>query len=288
MISSLARKVPILSYLEIVKPRETFLLVFIGACAGVIASNGYFATDKFLIIIIALLLGSAGSNGITNYLDRHVDTRMVRTKYRALPSQLIYPPEKSLLMVIPLILVALFLAWLVNPICFIIGLVGVLASSLWRKTITCTFFGIIAGCSPILIGWFAFNRSLNLTILLLCLLVVFWIPVHVWSVIVARRNEYLSAGLTYFPINLNTKIIVTMIFILNCLLVVVSICLYLFAGFQLLYLIVAVAIGTLMVIATGNLVLNTNSKISWSVYKLSSFPYLGLLFASMVADLLLR
>jgi len=83
-------------YFEILKPRETSLLTFIGICAAIIAGSGHTPLDKLLLVLFVLLLGSAGANGLTNYLDRNVDAKMLRTRHRALPSKRIYPAEKVL------------------------------------------------------------------------------------------------------------------------------------------------------------------------------------------------
>ncbi len=163
----------IASYFNLIKPRETLLLAFIGVCTGIISAGGAMVNGRFILLIAALIIGSAGCNGITNYLDRKVDARMKRTMNRAIPRGLIYPAGNALLFVIPLIIISLVIAWLVNPACFFIGIVGVLASTLWRKTITCTIFGVIAGICPVLIGWFAYDNTIGAPIVLICLLVAF-------------------------------------------------------------------------------------------------------------------
>jgi protoheme IX farnesyltransferase len=272
------------SFVLVIKPRETLLLAFIGICASLIASSWTLQPQKFLLLIFALTLGSAGCNGLTNYLDRHIDALMQRTRSRVLPGGLIQPAERVLLLIIPVILIALLLAWMLSPICFIFGMVGVMASALWRKTITCTFFGIIAGCSPVLIGWFAFTTEFNFTILLICIMVALWIPVHVWSVIVAKKEEYNAAGLAYFPINLSTRRIIAAIFVMTCLLLVVSMLMYIFRLFGPIYLLPAMVLGGVMFAATLRLMMNRSPALSWKVYKLSSFPYLGICFIAMACD----
>ena len=262
--------------------------MLIGACSAFIAVDGYIATGFFALTIVAIGLGSAGCNGLTNYLDREVDAKMARTQNRVLPSKRIDPPQKALPLIISLIIIALSLAWILNPLCFIIGCVGVAASAIWRKTISCTFFGIIAGCSPVLIGWFAMNTEFNIKILLICLLVALWIPVHVWSVMIARRDEYFKAGLKYFPLNLKVKTVVVMLLILSILLYIVSNVLFVQTDLRYLYLIVANILGIYMIYANARLLRSTTSEASWKVYKLSSFPYLGVIFLVMCLDIWLR
>jgi heme o synthase len=279
-----AKNNSISSYFNVIKPRETLLLAFIGLCAGVIASKASFTDSRFIMLVAALFLGSAGCNGITNYLDRKVDALMDRTRNRALPMGFIYPAENALLLIIPLIIAGLAISWFINPWCFFAGIVGVLASTLWRKTITCTIFGIIAGICPVLIGWFAFNNVVSISLVLICLLVALWIPVHVWSVMIAKRDEYRKAGLNYFPLNLKTGNTIGAIFGITILLYTASMTLFFFGGFGKIFLVTANILSILMVAATANLLAKRNSNTAWRVYKLSSFPYLGLIFLVMTID----
>ena len=272
-------------YINVLKPVETSLLTFIGIFSTIIAAAGYPSAKVFILVLIAILLGSAGSNGLTNYLDRKVDAQMMRTSNRALPSGRIYPPQKVLPLIIGLIVAGLALAWALNPLCFLVGLIGVVASSVWRKTISCTFLGIVAGCSPVLIGWFAISPAFDTRILLLCTLVAIWTPIHVWTLMIANREDYTGAGLSYFPLSWQVKDVVKILFGLSILLYIVSIIIYIAAGFQLLYLIVANILGALMIYANARLLLSMTSMAAWRVYKLSAFPYLGIIFLTMGLDI---
>ncbi len=285
MTIALCKRATFLDYINVLKPVETSLLAFIGIFSAIIAGSGYVPARFFFLILITLLLGSAGSNGLTNYLDREVDARMTRTSHRALPSRRIDPPQKALPLIIGLIVVGLGLAWLLNPLCFLFGLIGVVASSIWRKTISCTFLGIVAGCSPVLIGWFAINPTFNAMILLLCGLVAIWTPIHVWTVMIANREDYLGAGLHYFPLSWQVRDVVKILFGLSILLYIISMLIYLYAGFQLLYLIVANVLGALMIYANARLLFSRTSTAAWRVYKLSAFPYLGIIFLTMGLDI---
>ena len=269
------------SYIDVLKPRETILLTFIGVCSAVIAAGGQLQTDILILVLISIGLGSAGSNGLTNYLDRVVDSRMVRTRNRAFPSKRIDPPQKALPLIIGLIISALALAWILHPLCFLVGLIGVIASAIWRKTISCTFLGIIAGCSPVLIGWLAVKPVFDIQVLLLCCLVAIWIPIHVWSIMVASREDYLGAGLNYFPLTWRIKSVIRLLFVFSCLLCLVSILIYFYYGLHLLYLVVASILGILMIYANARLLFSTVSAAAWRVYKLSAFPYLGVIFLVM-------
>jgi protoheme IX farnesyltransferase len=281
---ALSKRASFLDYINVLKPAETGLLAFLGVASAVIAAAGY-PNVTVLLVLVAVLLGSAGSNGLTNYLDRDVDARMTRTCRRALPSRRIYPPEKALPLIISLIVIGLALAWVLNPLCFAVGVLGVIASSVWRKTISCMFLGIVAGCSPVLIGWLAINPTFDVTIVLLCALVAVWTPIHVWTLMIANREDYLNAGLRYFPLSWQVKNVVKLLLGLSILLYAVSILIYFYGGFHVPYLIVANVLGVLMVYANARLLFSMTSSAAWRVYKLSAFPYLGIIFLVMTLDI---
>jgi protoheme IX farnesyltransferase len=281
---ALSKRATFVDYVSVLKPVETSLLTFMGIISAIIAAGGYPPAKVFFLILITVLLGSAGSNGLTNYLDREVDARMRRTHGRALPSGRIYPPQKALRLIIGLIVAGLALAWVLNPLCFLVGAIGVIASSVWRKTISCTFLGIVAGCSPVLIGWLAIT-AFDIRVLLLCVLVAIWTPIHVWTLMIANREDYLGAGLHYFPLSRQIKDVVKILFVLSILLYAVSMLIYVGGGFHLLYLILASILGALMIYANARLLFSMTSTAAWRVYKLSAFPYLGIIFLAMSLDI---
>jgi len=273
------------NYIEVLKPRASILLTFIGVCAAVIAGDGGLSL-KLLLIALTIFIASAGANGLTNYLDCGIDVRMRRTRHRALPSKRIYPPEKVLPLNIGLVIIGLVLAWYLHPLCFISDMVGTIAAIVGRKRLTCVFpQGMLASCAPVLMGWFAIKPTFSWEILLLCVLIAVWLPLHVWSVMVANREDYLQAGQHYFPLNWEVRQSVKVLLVLSLMLYVASIILYLIGSFAWLYLILANLLGIVMVYASSRLVISSSSRNAWRLYKLSAFPYLGLVFLTMCLDI---
>ncbi len=274
------------NYINVLKPRETVLLAFIGAAAAVIAAGGFPDAGRVIFAGITILIASAAANGLTNYLDRHLDARMPRTRNRALAAGRIKPAEKVLPMLVGLAAGGLILAFLINPLVFWIDLGGTLVAITFRKKVTCVFpQGAIAGCAPVLMGWFAVSSEFNPVIGLICLLIIVWLPSHVWGVMIARRNEYIDAGITFFPMSIRPQTAVRLMAFSSLILFGVSLALYLIDGFGWLYLAAAIVLGLVLVGSSLRLVLTGDSRQAWKVYKISSFPYLGLLFLFMCLDL---
>ncbi|MCJ7769679.1 MAG: UbiA family prenyltransferase [Dehalococcoidales bacterium] len=220
------------NYIEVLKPRESSLLTFIGVATVFIAADGKPSLDVILLAMVAILIASAGANGITNYLDRDFDARMKRTRHRVLPSGRIYPPQKVLPLILSLIIAGLVLAWWLHPLAFAADLIGTVVAVTWRKRITCVFpQGAVASLAPLLMGWFAIEPAFNWQLFLLCLLIFAWLPLHVWSVMVSNRNEYLGAGLNFFPMNVTVRTAVMVLLLFALFLYAVSITLYFVSGF---------------------------------------------------------
>ena len=274
----------LIDFVTVLKPRETVLLTFIGICSAIIASQGSYAWDVLLLALLVIALGSSGANGITNYLDRDVDARMRRTHLRALPAERIVPPGRALVWSVFLVLVALVLAWFLHPLCFVFGLTGTVAASIFRKRVMCVIQGGMAGCAPVLIGYVAVTHQLDLTILFLCILIAVWIPLHVWSVMVANRDDYLQAGVVYFPVTWSARNAIKVLMVLALLLYASSLALWAVADLGWFYFGVANLLGLLMVYANYNLLRSGTSVDAWKVYKLSAFPYLGVIFTVLCLD----
>jgi len=271
--------------MEVVKPLPTILLAFIGLCSAVIAGEGQLS-PKLILVLVAVLTAAAGANGLTNYLDRDIDARMPRTRCRVLPSKNIYPPKRVLPLITGCIVIGLVLAWLLHPFAFLADLFGTLVAATWRKKVTCVYpQGVLASCAPILMGWLAVKPAVSWELLLLCILIAAWLPLHVWSVNIAHRDEYLQAGLNYFPINLEVKDSVKVLLVFSIVLYAVSIALYFIGHFAWLYLTLANILGVVMVYAGSRLVIFHTAGDAWRLYKLSTFPYLGLIFLVMCLDI---
>jgi heme o synthase len=276
-------------YINVIKPRETALLVFIAVITALLAAGGNLQFGRLLLILTAILLASAGANGLTNYLDRQLDGRMERTRRRALPSGRIYPAERALYFTVLLSAAGLALAWFLHPWAFLADLIGTAAAVIYRKKVTCVFpQGMIASCSPVLMGWFAVTQTFNWEIFLLCVLIIVWLPSHIWSIMTAHREEYIQAGLKFFPMSSSPRAISRILFAFCVLLMAASIGLYFTGAFGHLYLIAAIVLGATVVFAGWRLITSRASKDACKMYKLSAFPYLGVLFLAIGLDLWLR
>ncbi len=190
-----------LAYWELLKPRVTILLTFLGAAAAVVASGADPAqSGRVALITLAVFLGSGGSNGLTNYLDRALDARMNRTRGRSIPSRRIVPAERGLYWSASWVLAGVALAFLVHPLAALAGATGTLAAVSFRKTEATHFLGGVSSASPVAAGWLAMDPSFGPVIGLLCAFVGVWVIHHVWAIMLFYRADYLQAGVGIFPL----------------------------------------------------------------------------------------
>ena len=97
-----------LTYLVYTKPKVWILLVFVAAVGAILAVRQPHSGGIYLVIlaITAVTLGSAGAEGITNYIDSDIDAIMQRTRDRPLVTGAI-PRNKGLFFGLILVLLSI-------------------------------------------------------------------------------------------------------------------------------------------------------------------------------------
>ncbi len=273
------------AYIEVLKPRETLLLSFAGLATAVLAADGAPPLGRLLWTTLAVTVGSAGANGLTNYLDRDMDARMERTRHRPLPSRRIWPPERMLPLAIGLVVLGLIIAWALNPWACAAGLVGVLASVVVRKrSITHVPLGEFASCAPFLIGWLGVNPSPEPLMWGLCGLIFIWTPIYVWSLMEAYWHDYLQAGVRIFPLTITPRQNMAILLGLAVALAVETLSLPLFSNLGVLYEGRAFVLNLALIWNSVRLFRTGMTQAAWKMYKLSAYPYLGLILTLACLD----
>ena len=282
------------NYVEVTKPRSVFLLVFTAVGAMVVAAEGQgIPLNLLLAAFVAITAGCAGANVITCYIDRDIDVVMERTKTRPIPSRRIHPPEKALYFGLALALVSLVLSWRINFLSFVFIFLGladnIVVYSLLtkRRSPLNVIWGGFSGGLPVLFGWAAASGSIDLTALLVAAIVVLWIPNHIWNLAIFYSDDYEKVSVPMLPAVFELKKTLRCILATVLLMYLFSILLYFSGRFGHLYLVLALASGLLISLGNIYLVLRPSTRRAWTMFKLSS-PYLFVLFAGMILDVLIR
>ena len=155
------------AYMELTKPRITFLIVLTSAAGFALATPGAIDYVALLSAMTGIALLSSGIATLNQYMERDLDGLMRRTSDRPLPSGKLYPWEALLFGAGLTILAEIYLAVLVNPLTALLGLTVIAGylfgyTPLKTKTSLSTLAGAFPGAAPPLIGWAAARGDLSL------------------------------------------------------------------------------------------------------------------------------
>lgn len=272
-----------LAYLQVLKPRETLLLALMGWMTALVAADVHPPMERYLWASLAVLLGSAGTNGLTNCLDRHVDARMRRTWGRVLPSGRLRPAEAWVWSCV-LVAIALGISGLLHPWALVAGGMAVLCSVVARKTWATHFLGAISSCGPVWVAWLAMRPQVSPLLGLLSLLVALWVPVHVWTLMLAYREDYLRAGVDIFPLSSGRAFAPWLCFALSLALVGVVGLLAWVGRFGPVFGASAGVASALLAWSCWRTARSTLPSLAIRSFHFTAYPFLGVVFLSMPLD----
>ncbi len=277
-------------YLEVTKPKLVSLLVFtalVGMFVGARWAGVALSLQLWIWGLAAITLGCAGSNVVTCYIDRDIDSVMERTRKRPLPSGRIDPPRKALVWGAALIGTSLVLALLRNGLSSLVIGLGVLDNVVVYSLLTKRrspwniVLGSFSGGLPAVYGWAFATGTVSLVPILMAALVVLWTPNHIWSLALRYRDDYARAGVPMLPVVLEERRAVRCIACTSLLLVVFSAALDPLGAFGDAYLGTAVILGGALIVLNAWLLIRPTAQHAWVVFKFSS-PYLAVIFSFMV------
>ncbi len=277
-------------YLEVTKPKLVSLLVFtavVGMFVGARWAGVALSLPLWLWGLAAITLGCAGSNVVTCYIDRDIDSVMERTRSRPLPSGRIDPPRKALYWGATLIGGSLILAFLRNGWSGLAISLGVLDNVVVYSLLTKRrspwniILGSFSGGLPAVYGWAFATGTVTLVPILMAALVVLWTPNHIWSLALRYRDDYARAGVPMLPVVLEERKAVRCIACTSLLLVGFSAALDSLGAFGDAYLWTAVLLGGALIVLNVWLLIRPTARHAWVVFKFSS-PYLAIIFLFMI------
>jgi len=275
-------------YWRLTKPRIWGLLVFTGAIAMLVAyretAGSTLTPGLFLTGLVALVLGSASAEVLTNYHDRDIDGMMKRTMKRALPAGRVKPRNAlafGLAMAALSIMVPLLLINTISAAFMLAGLVDnivIYSLLLKRRSWLNIILGGISGGMPVLVGYTAVAGTVTPIAVYMSALVIVWIPTHIWSLAIFNRTDYEAAKVPMLPIVFGDRIASICIAGTSALLAVFSVAIFLFTPVvSIFYVLTAVVLGGVVLAYSAKLALTQSNKTAWTLFKLTS-PYLTIIF----------
>lgn len=185
---------------------------------GIVYSNVLSAVAGFLLVaktsfdfklLLGLIFGItfiiASACVLNNYLDRTIDSKMERTKHRALVTGLISNREAIIFGSNLGLFGFLILGFFTNGLTVIVGIVGyidylVLYGFAKRKSNYSTIVGSVSGSASLVAGYVAVTDSFDTTAWVLFLIMVFWQMAHFHAIALRRVNDYRSASINVLPL----------------------------------------------------------------------------------------
>lgn len=280
------------AYIELTKPKLVFLLTYTGIISGILGlktSESSHALLGLVVATLAVILATMGTNAVTNYIDRDIDSIMNRTKKRALPTGRIHPPEKALYFgcllfggsLILLISYGLFYS-------VIWAFLGFLFSAVFynfltkRRSPANIIIASPAGGAPVMGVWSAVTgQFIALEPLFLAILIVVWTPVHIWSLALKYSEDYRKVHVPMLPVVVSRTKAIRCITSTVVLLVVFSTALWILAELSLVYLIGISILNAILLVMGIQLIMRTDNKYAWRMFKFTNL-YLAVAFLLVV------
>jgi len=277
------------NYWRLTKPRIWGLLVFTGIIAMLVAYRDTGVAPSLEAVglcFVALTLGSASADVLTNYHDRDIDAMMKRTMKRPIPNGEVEPRRAlafGLAMAALSVLVPLFFINEASAGFMLVGLLDnivVYSLVLKRRSWSSIILGGISGGMPVLVGYSAVPGANPFAPIALYMsaLVIVWIPTHIWSLAVFTRADYEAARIPMLPVVFGDKVASVCIAATSMLLAVFSVAIFVFTRVSVFYAVSALALGGLVIGYSAKLAVDRDRKTAWTLFKITS-PYLTLIFA---------
>jgi len=193
------------NYSLLTKPGIIFGNVVTTAGGFALASKGSFNLWLFLATLLGITLVIASACVFNNYIDRHHDKKMNRTKNRPLALGHISLKAALFFGVILGLLGTACLFLFVNVLATILALAGFVVYVLFYSlskyySIHGTLIGSISGALPPLVGYCAASAQLDLAACILFVTVALWQMPHFFAIGIFRLDDYKAANIPILPI----------------------------------------------------------------------------------------
>jgi protoheme IX farnesyltransferase len=281
------------AYFALTKPRIIELLLITTVPAMMLAERGLPPFGLTAATLAGGAMAAGAANAINCYLDRDIDEVMRRTRRRPLPAREV-APEDALRFGYALGAASFFfLSITVNVLAAGLALSAiafyVFVYTLWLKRTSPQniVIGGAAGAVPALVGWAAVTGTVGPPAWVLFAIVFVWTPPHFWALAMQYQTDYRAAGVPMLPVvrgeeETRRRILRYALVLFGATMLLVPI-----AHMGPLYTGAAVILGAAFVHRALRLWRERSPALAIGLFRFS-VVYLGLLFAAVAADGVLR
>jgi protoheme IX farnesyltransferase len=200
-----ATRLNLSNYLELTKPRVTFLVVITTLVGYYLGARGEVDALRLLCTLIGTALVAGGTSALNQYLERDIDAKMTRTRNRPLPTGRLTPRQALIFAYSITLIGVLTLALAVNLLTAALAAAThifyiFLYTPLKQKTSLSTLVGAIPGALPPVGGWTAARNELGIEALVLFAILFLWQLPHVLAISWLYSEDYKRGGFPLLPI----------------------------------------------------------------------------------------
>jgi 4-hydroxybenzoate polyprenyltransferase len=165
-------------FLEMIKFSHTVFALPFAFTGAVLAADGMPAAHQVLWILMAMVGARTAAMGMNRLIDAEIDARNPRTASRAIPAGLLGKGTVALFIVFSILLM-LYAAWQLNPLCLYLSPVALFFLGLYSyckrfTSLAHVVLGICLAAAP-LGAWIAIRGTVEVPAILLGLAVLFWV-----------------------------------------------------------------------------------------------------------------
>jgi heme o synthase len=277
------------TYLELTKPRVTWLIVMSAAIGYFFGHSGRWLIWPMVHTLFGTALMASGTAALNQWYERDADRQMRRTQMRPLPSGRLRPAQGLWFGIGLAVLGSLELGfganWLTAGLCLTTLALYLFAyTPLKQKTWWSTTVGAFPGAMPPLIGFAGAANKLTPEALVLAAILFLWQFPHFYAIAWMYREDYSRAGIRMLPVvEPDGTSTARQIVLYSLLLIPISLLPKWMGMTGSIYLIGALVLG-LCFLYSGVRVSLDRSKLRARRVLLTSVVYLPVLYLLMVLD----
>jgi protoheme IX farnesyltransferase len=276
-------------YLELTKPRITWLIVMSTAIGYYFGHSGAWSVLQILHTLIGTALMASGTAALNQWYERDADRYMRRTQMRPLPSGRLSAPHALWfgisLAVAGTLELGFGVNWLTSLLCLLtLAMYLGLYTPLKQKTWWSTTIGAFPGAMPPLIGFAGAADKLTPEAWVLGAILFLWQFPHFYAIAWMYREDYSRAGIQMLPVvEPDGESTARQILLYSILLIPVSLLPKWMGMTGTVYMVGAIALG-LWFLYSGVRVSLDRTKVRARRVLLTSVVYLPVLYALMLLD----
>ncbi|MDD5175609.1 MAG: heme o synthase [Sterolibacterium sp.] len=279
----------VLNIVGLFKLRIGFVIMITALAGYAVTPGKAIGSIQLAILALAVMISSASAGAFNQYLEWDIDRLMQRTQGRAFVTGELSHTPAWLLLIGVLQAFSVLAVWqasnaLAAFYVFLGAFFYVVIYTVWlkRRSWLNIVIGGLAGSFSVLAGAAAANLTIGAVPLQLALVLFLWTPPHFWSLAIAYKDDYATAGIPMLPVVIGEARAARVVFFSALLLVAASL-LPAWSGCGVIYLGGAVAGGGYFLVKAWQLAQNPSKKTAMSSF-FASLLQISLLLLATILD----